>query len=121
MIFAIRFIPSTNPATALAAPTFPIALDETTNIKALMKGSTAVAITTATAGSGLKLKCSPFDSGRTNMKMYQIAENQNAAKAGAREILASCPVFPSCRYGEILASPNTEATLLIRMPVARDR
>jgi hypothetical protein len=48
-----------------------------------------VAITTAAAGSGLNLKCSPFESGSTNIKMYQMDVNQKAANAGTIAVLAS--------------------------------
>ncbi len=86
-MFASTFILITTPATALAAPSLPIVLAEIRNIIALKNGRAIVAITTPTAGLGLKLKCSPLESGSTNIKMYQMDENQRAAKAGTRAVL----------------------------------
>jgi hypothetical protein len=87
-MFARPFILITTPAIALAAPSLTIVLADMRNIIALTNGRDIVAITTAAARSGLKLKCSPFERGSTNIKMYQIDENHRAAKAGISAVLA---------------------------------
>src|ERR687894_1102640 len=87
-MFASTFILITTPATALAAPSLPIVLAEIRNIIALTNGRAIVAITTAATGLGLKLKCSPLESGSTNMKIYQMHENHSEAKAGTSAVLA---------------------------------
>jgi hypothetical protein len=56
-------------------------------IIALTNGRAIVAIDTATAGFRLNLKCMPFESGSTNINIYQIDENQSAANAGISEAL----------------------------------
>src|SRR3712207_1402667 len=87
-IFASTFMVITTAATAVAAPSLPIVLAEIRNIIELINGIAIVAAITAATGSGLKLKCSPLDSGSTNIKMYQIDANHSAAEAGIRAVLA---------------------------------